>query len=181
MRVWVKEGSSKARIAQRGGNHQGPALPCPGRADCPAPRPSGNPRGCYNLDSTPNTQIKRGIKWQPRIHPPRLHAPGLQIGYCVPDTQLLSFTIFALENLQMRMNEFPSSPGTPATAESAPELPFHPLHNCQSGKRSGKKAGGWDTGYVALYTNPTIVNAVINYPHGPLQQRELYRGDGEEC
>lgn len=33
----------------------------------------------------------------------------------------------------------------------------------------GKKAGG----YVVLYTNPTIVDAAINYPQGPLQQREL--------
>ena len=49
------------------------------------------------------------------------------------------------------------------------------------GNQLGKKAGGWGTGYVALYTNPTIVDAAINYPHGPLQRRELYRGDGEEC
>lgn len=97
MQFWVKEGSSKARIAQRRENHQGPALPCPGIVlggwqqhgrDCPAPRPSGNLRGCYNLDSTSNNQIKRGIKWQPRIHPLRLHAPGLQVGCCATDAVL---------------------------------------------------------------------------------------------
>lgn len=49
------------------------------------------------------------------------------------------------------------------------------------GNHLGKEAGGWGMGYVALYTNPTIVDAVINYPHGPLQRRELYIGDGEEC
>lgn len=92
-----------------------------------------------------------------------------------------SSTIFALENHQMCINAVPRSPGTPATAESTPELPFHSLQNCRSAKPSGKRAGGWDTGYVALYINPTIVNAAINYPHGPLQQRKLYKGDGEEC
>lgn len=69
----------------------------------------------------------------------------------------------------------------PADAESTPELPFHPQELPEWSVTWGKKVGGWGMGYAVLYTNPTIVDAAINYPHVPLQRRELCRGDGEEC
>ena len=95
------------------------------------------------------------------------------------DAQPLSFILGALESLQTGTTESPGSQGTPANAERAPELPFYPRPNCQRGQRSGEK--GWGAGYVALHTNPTVVDTARNYPHGPLWQRELHRGDGEEC
>lgn len=43
---------------------------------------------------------------------------------------------------------------------------------------SGKGLGA---GQGLLCTNPTVVDVAINYPHSPSEQRELGRGDGEEC